>query len=310
MFTPRDDRFHFEEMGDRWWMTETSWFSFYNVERQLGGWLYTLTRPNIGTVQGGCWVWDASAALPWEILYNANYASMRLPRDADLDDITFPTGVSIKVLEPGASYALGFEDAPRIDLRLRFDGVMAPHALSGVGSAFGKNTHYDQFGRVHGRLRLHGEDIAIDCIAMRDRSWGPRPEHRPRTSAYTTGAFGADAGFLIVADSADPAGPATHGFVLKGGRAVALQAGARRVERDGASGFVSAIHVSARDAEGEAHEWTGRPLSRVVLNRHSFIDINSLIEWRGAAGATGWGEDQDMWAMHEWAAFRRAVRHG
>ena len=49
-FTAADDNFHFKQMGDRWWMTETSWFSFCNPQRKLGGWLYTMARPNIGTV--------------------------------------------------------------------------------------------------------------------------------------------------------------------------------------------------------------------------------------------------------------------
>ena len=26
--TPQDDNFHFADMGDKWWMTETAWFSF------------------------------------------------------------------------------------------------------------------------------------------------------------------------------------------------------------------------------------------------------------------------------------------
>ena len=50
VFTPRDDRFHFDVMGADWWATETAWFSFHVPERRLGGWFYHLFRPNIGTV--------------------------------------------------------------------------------------------------------------------------------------------------------------------------------------------------------------------------------------------------------------------
>jgi hypothetical protein len=57
-FTDRDDRFHFSEMGEDWWATETAWFSFHHPGRRLGGWLHTMVRPNIGTVAGGAWVWD------------------------------------------------------------------------------------------------------------------------------------------------------------------------------------------------------------------------------------------------------------
>ena len=64
-FTADDDRFHTAELSDRWWETETSWFSFHVAERRLGGWLYTMVRPNIGTVAGRVWLWDDTAALPW-----------------------------------------------------------------------------------------------------------------------------------------------------------------------------------------------------------------------------------------------------
>ena len=65
-FTAADDGLH--PLSARWWETETAWFSFYNAERRLGGWFYTLIRPNIGTVTGGAWVWDDRASLPWESL--------------------------------------------------------------------------------------------------------------------------------------------------------------------------------------------------------------------------------------------------
>ena len=114
IFTARDDRFHFDELAGDWWSTETAWFSFSRPERRLGGWLYTLARPTIGTVAGGAWIWDDSAHLPWEVLYSANYTALELPRDQDLDDVTLPTGVSIRVIEPCMSYALGYNDEPRL----------------------------------------------------------------------------------------------------------------------------------------------------------------------------------------------------
>lgn len=40
--------------------------------------------------------------------------------------------------------------------------------------------------RVRGELLLHGERIGIDRLPMRDRSWGLRPEHRPKRTTYVT----------------------------------------------------------------------------------------------------------------------------
>ena len=67
-FEPADDGLHTGVMSDKWWETETAWFSFHHPERRLGGWLYTMVRPNIGTVAGGAWVWDDTAWLPWDVL--------------------------------------------------------------------------------------------------------------------------------------------------------------------------------------------------------------------------------------------------
>ncbi|MFN0029615.1 MAG: hypothetical protein ACKV2O_20880 [Acidimicrobiales bacterium] len=316
-FAPADDHFHFDVMSDRWWETETSWFSFHHPQRRLGGWFYTMVRPNIGTVAGGAWIWDHTAWYPWDVLYSANYSALQLSEGADLADVALPNGVRIKVLEPTMSYSLGYDDGERFGADLRFDGVMAPEPLTAVGSTFGSAHHYDQLGRVHGTIRVHGEDIAIDCIGMRDRTWGPRPEHRPRQAAYVTGAADGDHGFLAVTNTVaaptSPAGgdPIAYGFLRRDGRTVSLAGGERRVERDPLEGWMTAIVLDGVDADGRALRAVGRPESRIIINRHTFIDINSLVRWEidGPGGPfEAWGEDQDMWPMHTFAARQRAAR--
>jgi hypothetical protein len=303
-FTARDDGFHFAEMGGDWWATETAWFSFHDPARRLGGWLYTLVRPNIGTVAGGCWIWDDTAHLPWEVLYSANYSALPLPRDQDLTDCHLPTGLSIKVIEPCMRYALGYSDGERLQADLRFEGVMPPAPLTAVGSTFGSAHHFDQLGRVTGELLLHGEPIAIDCIAMRDRTWGKRPEDRPRQAAYVTGAADATHGFLAVTNPRPDAERVAYGFLLRDGRTASLAAGERRVERDPRAGSITRVTLEARDVEGRELIAIGVPISRIVINRHTFIDVNTLIRW-DLNGALAWGEDQDMWPVHRWARMRR-----
>ena len=307
VFTPRDDNFHFEQMGDRWWMTETSWFSFCHPARKLGGWLYTMARPNIGTVAGGAWVWDDTAHLPWEVPYSANYTALRLPRDQDLSDITLPTGVSIRMVEPCMRYALGFQDADRCTMALQFDGIMPPRPLRRGGSPFGAASHFDQFGRVTGEITLHGERIAIDCLAMRDRSWGPRPEHRPKMSAYVTGIASERDAFLAVTRWEGGVEEIAYGFMTRDGETADLVSGTRVVERDPHEGWVTRITVKGADEQGRTLHAVGTRLSGIIINRHSFIDSNGLIVWV-INGQEGHGEDQDMWPVHDWAAFRRAAR--
>lgn len=302
--TPADDNFHFATMGDRWWMTETSWFSFCAPERKLGGWFYTMCRPNIGTVAGGAWVWDDSAWLPWEALYSRNLTALRIPENPDLNNIAFPTGTSIRTIEPLTSYQLGYEDEDRFRANLRFDAVMPPRPLRKAGSAFGDLTHFDQFGRVHGTIEVLGEIIPIDCYGMRDRSWGPRPEHRPRKSAYVTGIASPEESFLAVTKSGEHCNDVAYGFLVRDGEIGDLVSGRRTIERDPEQGWVNRIVIDAVDEHGRKLHAEGKRLSGITLIRHSFIDNNGLIEW-SIDGKTGHGEDQDMWPVHDWADYRR-----
>ena len=294
-------------MGADWWATETAWFSFHVPERRLGGWFYHLFRPNIGTVAGGAWLWDDSAWLPWEVLYSANYSALPLPRDQDLDDIRLPTGVSLRVLEPCRRYAVGIDDGERVSGRLEFAGVMPPEPLTAAGSTFGSAHHFDQFMHVTGELRLHGERLVVDCIGMRDRTWGRRPEDRPRQAAYVTGAVDRAHGFLAVTNVTPDGDRVAYGFLRRAGRTVALVAGERRVQREPSHGWVTAIELDAVDRAGRRLQARGVPVSRIVLNRHSFIDINSLLRWETDDGIA-WGEDQDMWPVHRFARRQRAQR--
>jgi hypothetical protein len=264
-------------------------------------------RPNIGTVAGGAWIWDDTAHLPWEVPYSANYTALRIPRDQNLDDIALPTGVTIKALEPLKRYRLGFKDEDRLTLDLTYEAIMEPRSLHKAESSFKNLSHFDQFGRVTGHIVLHGESIAIDCYAIRDRSWGPRPEHRPGKSAYVTGIASPEDAFLAVTKWNDDSDPIAYGFMIRDGEIGDLVSGRRIVERDPATGFVARITIEGRDEFGRELHAEGRRLSGITINRHSFIDNNGLIAWT-INGKTGHGEDQDMWPVHRWSAFRRQAR--
>ena len=165
---------------------------------RLGGWLYNMVRPNIGTVAGGAWVWDDSAWLPWEVPYSANYTARSCRPTPTCATSTLPNGVSHSCGRADMSYELGYDDGERLKVRPPFRRGHAPEPLTSTGSTFGRAHHFDQYGRMHGDIVLHGERIEIDCLAFRDRTWGPRPENRPRQAAYLTGAADPDHGFLAV----------------------------------------------------------------------------------------------------------------
>jgi hypothetical protein len=95
-----------------------------------------------------------------------------------------------------------------------------------------------------------------------------------------------------------------YGFLRRDGRTVRLAGGRRRVERDPEHGWIERIRIEATDVEGRPIAAVGRPLSRMIVNRHTFIDINTLVQW-DLDGEPAWGEDQDMWPVHQFAAARR-----
>ena len=155
-----------------------------------------MVRPNIGTVAGGAWVWDDSAWLPWEVPYSANYSALQLPPGSDLADVALPTGVTIRAVEPGMVYELGYDDGDRLSLALRFEGVMPPEPLTAVRgpapskttTVFGSAHHFDQVGRVKGHLVLHGENVAggaIECLRPECLTIGDRHETRGDAELFT-----------------------------------------------------------------------------------------------------------------------------
>ena len=260
-----------------------------------------------GTSHGGCWIWDDTAHLPWEVPYCTNYTAQRLPGEADLTDIRLPNGVAIKRIEPLKKYRLGYEDGERLHLDLTYEAVMAPRALRRAGSVFKQANHFDQFGRVTGEIVLHGERIAIDCLSMRDRSWGPRAEHRPSKNSYVTGIASPDDAFLAVTRWEGAEEKVAYGFMIRDGVTADLVSGTRRVVRDAREGWVTSITIEARDELGRDLVATGERLSGIIINRHTFIDSNGLIAWT-INGHAGHGEDQDMWPVHDWSAMRRGMR--
>ena len=307
VFMAADDALHTHLAGDDWWFTETSWFAFHNVERHLGGWFYSMIRPNIGTVAGGAWVWDDTAYLPWEVPYSANYTALPMPADLDLRNAVLPNGVSITVEQPTMVYRLGFDDPGRFSADLRFEGAMPPRALATGASTFGHAAHFDQLGHVTGTIEVQGETIPIDCWSMRDRTWGRRPENRPRQAAYVTGAGSEGRGFLAVTNTRDGRDKVAYGFANRHGEPITLVDGDRSVVRNPDTGWVETMTIDAVDANGSDFSAVGRATNRIIINRHTFIDINSVIHWHTIdnAAADWWGEDQDMWPMHRWSSAKR-----
>ena len=167
------DAFHLPTSDDPWWQ-ETAWFTLMVPERKLYCYVYPWVKANQGILGGGVMVWDDRGRHPWDALHWDYQWTYPYPELGDLRDITFPTGITMQCLEPLTKYRVTYEH-PRCSLDVTFDAILPAHVLGEDDDTSGTfSGHLDQQGHVTGSITLDGERLAVDCYAMRDRSWGRR----------------------------------------------------------------------------------------------------------------------------------------
>ncbi|MCU4183358.1 hypothetical protein K6U06_03230 [Acidiferrimicrobium sp. IK] len=266
-------------------------------------------RPNLGTSAGGAFVYDTSAFESWSLPYFGWSYYDRLPETWDFDDVTFRNGVRVKMLEAGMRYQLGyqFRDQKDFTADLLFEGLTPPVPHLQGAPPFTGSSHYDQHGRVTGTLSLRGEAIEVDCVSVRDRSWGRRPELLGRIGRLSY-AFGAnDAGEAFLAFCAPPADnhlleveTLTSGYLLRDGSLRRLASVQRNNVRDRVTGGVERIELVGEDTDGRRFRAVGQRRSAMALPTGAHVTINTFLEWE-MTGGTGWGEDQDVWPFASFA---------
>jgi hypothetical protein len=309
--TAEDDGLH--PASDHWWETETAWFSFNVPERRMGGWFYNQILATQQVCNGGAWVWDDSDV---GALYEVRHQGLALPDlgDVDLRDVELPTGNHIEVLEPLSLYRVRYSDPSQFEADLLFEGIMAPNSHPLETAPFWKGRHFDQPMHVTGTIRLHGEEIEVDCLSVRDRSWGPRPlgpdprkvmspdaastpPARPRRPPEGVGYPFATAseteGWLLYTRPTIVDGVASDvlstGYLLRDGEYSHLVEGRRRTWLDPSNLWIRRVELEAIDEHGRELRAEGELVSRHGSDKTSSGTGLFLWEWDGL---TGWGEDQ------------------
>jgi hypothetical protein len=301
--TPDDDTFH-PRSDDPWW-TETVWFAWFVPERRMVGYFYPVFRPNLGVQAGGVLVYDDTAELDWELPVHDYDWHRQIPPGLDLRDAELDNGMTLRCVEPARRFELGYK-ARDLELQLQVEGVVRP-LVTNATPPFNKG-HIDQICHVTGEMVLHGESIAVDCLAMRDRSWGVRQDGRQPTVGYDYAASGPEDAFLAVSISKAPeVYDVTTGFLVRDGEWSRVTGGRRSVERD-PDGRPEVVTVEATDELGRTVSARGEAVSRQVTKAYpSMLCWNSLLEWE-FDGSRGWGEDQDCWLPRRWRDNRTARR--
>jgi hypothetical protein len=295
--TTDDDNFH-ERDDDPWW-TETMWFAWMVPERGLLGYFYPMFRPNLGIQAGGVLVVDPTAELPWELPVFDYHWHQQIPNGCDLRDATLNNGMTIKCVDPTRSWELGFENRD-LQLSIRVDGVTQPLVTRGT-PPFNKG-HIDQICKVTGTMVMHGETIPIDCLAMRDRSWGPRKDGRQPQVGYSYAAADEHNNWLAVTIGKGLEYNVATGFNIVDGEWAQMVSGTRTVERD-VDGRPERYQIQATDSLGRSIDATGTVSCRQVFTSYpSMFCWNALVDWSWDR-SQGWGEDQDVWHPRKWRQF-------
>jgi hypothetical protein len=192
---------------------------------------------------------------------------------------------------------------------------MAPNPHPVGVAPFLRGTHFDQAGHVTGEMVLHGERIPIDCLSVRDRSWGPRPQGRPRRRplsevdtqhtgsggiGYSFGTASPDDAFLVYSIPQPDEDPITCGFLTRGGVYSHILSGSRRLTVDPKTGWPVRIEIDAVDDAGRALHAVGEAVSRYWRGRGG----DTLMRWRWDSVDEAWGEDQSYFSKTTWNALR------
>jgi hypothetical protein len=305
---PADDAFHAPVREPETW-TETSWFCAQVPERGLGLWMYPVFRPGLGILACTLYAWVPGTTEPWELPYWRCWWHMPIPAGIQPTAFELPNGLRYAVREPMTSYELSYDDPAGLSFELAFDAIHPPHPL-GVGDGIG---HLDQLGRVHGAMTLHGERIGIDCIEMRDRTWGPRREQRQETClGYSYGAT-AGGGFAFHAstrlDRRTGEWKTMTGFVIDAEGQRPISSVRREVSRD-ERGRPVAIKLVLDDDRGERLEIAGTVVSLLSHIATPFFVWVSLVRWTLPDGREAFGEDQDTWSPGKLRSFLSSYRAG
>lgn len=208
--------------------------------------------------------------------------------------------MTIDVRNPLMSYDMSYNDRDRLSVELHFEALEPPVPLRAGAPPYPKAHHFDQTGHVTGTIRLDGEQIAVDCYAMRDRSWGRRTERGYSRIGYAWAASPALSllTYSLPTDTSDN----VHTGYLRIGHEIAYIADGRRiVERDPSNKWVTKVAIDATDELGRQVHAEGRAVSRLILPGSTSICVNTSLEWT-VDGTIVHGEDQDVWPTKAFSA--------
>jgi hypothetical protein len=299
---PRADRFSDERTDDPYW-NESVWFSISKPEKRLHGLIQYYFRPNMGMLNGGPVLWDPSGQFQWNCLYY-NWAHLQaMPPRVDKFNMTAYNSLSVKVLEPEARYAIGYnKEGLELDCLWQAIGPMHELKTGQVSQEKAAKFHIEQPGHMTGTLRLNGRKIAIDCFSMRDTSSGPRSYESLATGGYFWGIAGNSAFHAIAKGNIEQ--NVIGGFIWKDGRLSSLVSGKRVITMFGRYSAKQVL-FEATDKLGRTIRATGEIDDGLIFTGYTDHTVHwGLARWDWE-GIEHWGDNQEFCSA---VRFRRIAR--
>jgi hypothetical protein len=164
------------------------WFSLSIPERRLHGMIQYYFRPNMGMLNGGPVLWDASGLSQWNCLYY-NWSHLQAAPEAQAKfDMQARNSLKVKMLEPLRRYKIDY-DKEGFVMDLTWEAAGPCHQLitGDAGQTATSGFHIEQPGRMQGTVSRHGETWQIDCHSMRDTSYGAREYESLASGGYFWG---------------------------------------------------------------------------------------------------------------------------
>jgi len=166
---PGDDNLHpqsFVNLRDDT-ATETQYFGFSIPEEKIFGYCYLWHHPNLNVCSGGLFVFQGvkETFVHAELCEFRTFMSDRSLANG-LTEYRLDNGYGVRVLEPFKRFHMTYDDPVRgnsVDLIL--EGIQ-PCVM------FDDGRHFEQTMAVKGNLLLRDKPYRVDCVAIRDRSWG------------------------------------------------------------------------------------------------------------------------------------------
>lgn len=306
---PQADRFSDHPSDSPYW-NESAWFSVSKPEERIHGMIQYYFRPNMGMLNGGPVLWDPSGTNQWDCLYY-NWSHLQaMPPGAAKFDMTARNSLSVKVLEPLRRYAIRY-DQPDFKMDLEWEANAPIHVLTTADPAQAETAkfHLEQPGRMRGRIWVQGREIEIDCLSMRDTSFGPRDYDSLSSGGYFWG-IAENSSFHAIAIGEGNLQKIIGGYLWRDGQMSSLVAGSREVLEFGRYGPLR-VQFEATDKLGRRISAIGRIEEGLIFTGYTDHTVLwSLTEWNWD-DVVHWGDNQEFCSTANFRAIARGeIRPG